>query len=121
MTISPPLIPDHGPFNELANRFARELSSAFGYSLPEAEEHIRRFYIEYEKSIPERRRFLEEKGVKTEPMSAEEVFWHDDSALVLQIGYQLAGGDVSGVAFLDWRKRCWDALKRGERVPAPLT
>jgi hypothetical protein len=68
MTISPPLIPDHGPFNELANRLARELSTAFGYSLPE--EHIRRFYIEYEKSMPERRRFLREKGVKTEPMTA---------------------------------------------------
>lgn len=119
MAIAPPLTTDDHELNELGNRFARELSSAFGYPLREAEEHIRDFYLEYEKSMPERRRFLQEKGVKTEPMTTADVFWHDGSALVLLIGYRLAGGNPNSLEFLDWREACWEPLKNGQRVPEP--
>jgi hypothetical protein len=119
MTISPPLVPDDDGFNALANRLASQLSSAFGYPLPEAEKHIRDFYVDYQNSIPEQRKAFEKRGVSGEPMTAEQVFWHEDSALVLEIGYRLAGGDISGLKFLDWRKGCWDALKNGQRVPPP--
>ena len=119
MTISPPLFPDDDGFNLLANRFARELSSAFGYSLPEAERHIRDFYVDYQRSIPEQREAMKKRGFSVEPMTAEEVFGHEDSWLVLEIGYRLAGGDTRGVEFLEWRNGCWDALKNGQRVPSP--
>ena len=119
MAITPPLTLDDDELNELGNRFARELSSAFGYPLPEAEKYIRDFYLEYEMSMPERRLFLREKGVKTEPMTTADVFWHDGSALVLLIGYRLAGGNPNSLEFLDWRKDCWDAFKSGRRVPQP--
>lgn len=119
MAITPPLTQDDDELNELGNRFARELSSAFGYTLPEAEGHIRDFYLEYERSMPERRLSLQAKGVSTEPMTTADVFWHDGSALVLLIGYRLAGGNPNTLEFLDWRKDCWDALKSGQRVPKP--
>jgi hypothetical protein len=126
MTIAPPLAPDDDNLNETANVFARELSSAFGYPLPEAEEHVRDFYLEYERSMPERRRALAKAFVahgldaeKAEPMNTAEVFFHDGSALVLLIGYRLAGGDPNTLEFLDWRKGCWDALRNGQRVPTP--
>jgi hypothetical protein len=73
MAITPPLS-DHEPFNQLANRLASQLSSAFGYTLPEAEEHIRNFYVDYERSMPERRRYLKESGVQLEPLTTEDVF-----------------------------------------------
>lgn len=120
MTITPPLIPGDDHFNALANRLAATLSTAFGYSMPEAEEHIRNFYEAYEKAAPERRALLQKNGInETLEWSAADLFWHDDVALVLRIGYGLAGGDVNSVAFLDWRKTCWEALRNGQRVPAP--
>jgi hypothetical protein len=120
MTISPPLVPDDEQFNKLANRLARELSTAFGYSLEESETHIRNFFNEYEKSIPERARSLREAGVTREfDWTTVDLFFHEDSALVLYIGYQLAGGDPTSLKYLDWRKNCWDPLKLGERVPLP--
>ncbi|MFT3722960.1 MAG: hypothetical protein QM773_05170 [Hyphomonadaceae bacterium] len=121
MTISPPLIADHEPFNALANRFARELSTSFGYSLSEAEEHIRNYYFEYEASIPEMNRRLKEvHGIEPTEWSAELHFWHEGSAIVLLVGYRLAGGDPGSLKFLDWRKNCWDALNSGQRVPPPM-
>ncbi len=119
MTISPPLFPEDDGLNDLADRLATELSTAFGYSLPEAESHIRNFYLDYQRSIPEQREIMKKKGVSAEPMTAEEVFGHEDSWLVLEIGYRLAGGDVRGTKFLEWRNGCWDALKSGQRVPTP--
>lgn len=120
MTITPPLIHDDEAFAKLSNRLAQQLSTAFGYSLPEAEDHVRDCYQEYEASIPDRRRSLREAGVTTElEWSARDHFWHEDSALVLHIGYRLAGGDPNGAAFLEWRKTCWDALRSGGRVPSP--
>lgn len=120
MAITPPLIPNDDDFNELANRLAAKLSSAFGYSLPDAEEHIRNFYIEYEQSAPQRRKVLKDKGVQEDlAWSAAELFWHDDVALVLLIGYRLAGGNTNTLEFLDWRTACWDALKSDQRVPDP--
>jgi hypothetical protein len=119
MTISPPLTPGDDAFNALANRLAGQLSSAFDYSLAEAENHIRDFYLDYQRSIPETRKVYAQRGVTTEPMTAKEVFWHEDSALVLEIGYRLAGGDIGGVEFLEWRKGCWDVFISGKRVPTP--
>ncbi len=119
MTITPPLSEDDQDLNDVANRFATELSSAFGYPLPEAEEHVRSFCLDYEASRPEARRVLLDNGVSTEPMTTAEVFFHDGSALVLEIGYRLAGGNPRSLEFLDWRKDCWDALKSGQRVPKP--
>jgi hypothetical protein len=120
MTISPPLVADDEQFNKLANRLARELSSAFGYSLEEAETRIRDFFNAYEESIPARARYLRELGVSKElDWTTVDYFFHEDSAIVLHIGYQLAGGDPTSLKFLDWRKDCWDPLKLGERVPLP--
>ena len=93
-------------FDRLVNRLARELSTGFGYSLEEAEKHLSDFYEAYDKNPPE-------------GWTAADYFWHDDSAVVLRIGYELAGGKSSSLAFLDWRKECWEPLRKGERVPDP--
>jgi hypothetical protein len=120
MTISPPLIPGDDLFNRLADRLAATLSIAFGYSLEEGEGYVRDYYVEYDQSLPAMRDRLKSAGVETEfEWTAADHFWHEDSALVLFIGYRLAGGDPTGVDFLEWRKTCWDALKLGQRVPLP--
>ena len=120
MTITPPLVPGDEAFNRLADRLASTLSNAFGYSLREAENHIRDFYVEYDKSLPARRDRLKYAGVDREfEWSAVDLFWHEDRALVLYIGYRLAGGDPDSLEFLEWRKTCWDALKLGQKVPWP--
>jgi hypothetical protein len=106
MAINPPLIPGDEDFNHLADRLAATLSVAFGYSLQEAELHIRNYFVEYERrEIP--------------GWSAADHFFHDGVAVVLLIGYTLAGGDPTSLAFLEWRKSCWDALRHGRRVPSP--
>jgi hypothetical protein len=122
VTITPPLVPGDESFNCLADRLAASLSTAFGYSLEEAEGHIRDYYLEYEQSLPARRDAFKKAGVaKAFDWTAADLFRHDDIALVLFIGYRLAGGDPHSVEFLDWRKTCWDALKAGQRVPSPRT
>lgn len=93
-------------FDRLVNRLARELSTGFGYSLEKAEQHLSDFFYAYEANRPQ-------------GWTAADYFWHDDSAVVLRLGYELLGGDSHGIAFLDWRKACWDPLKNGERVPMP--
>lgn len=120
MIITPPLVPGDEPFNRLADRLASTLSIAFGCSLQEAENHIRDFYVEYDKSLPARRDRLKYAGVDREfEWSAVDLFWHEDRALVLYIGYRLADGDPDSLEFLEWRKTCWDALKLGQKVPWP--
>jgi hypothetical protein len=121
MTISPPISPDDDSLNQLANKLAGQLSSAFGYTLAEAETHIRDFYVEYDRThVPAAHAAMKEFGYTGDNVyTAADLFWHDDSALVLLIGYRLAGGDTNTLAFLDWRKGCWDALFSGQRVPAP--
>jgi hypothetical protein len=120
MAINPPLIPGDEEFNHLADQLAATLSAAFGYSLQEAELHIRSYFIEYERSLPARRDQLRRLGVPAElEWSVADHFWHEGKALVLLIGYRLAGGDPAGSAFLEWRKGCWDALRSGGRVPSP--
>jgi hypothetical protein len=121
MTITPELVFGDDVFNELANRLARELSSAFGYTLAEAEKHIADFYAEFEASIPERSLALREMGSDGElhAWTALELFFHEDSALVLMIGYRLAGGDIDRLEFLSWRRICWEPLRNGQRVPSP--
>jgi hypothetical protein len=122
MTISPPLIPGDEEFNRLADQLAATLSAAFGYSLQEAERHIRNYYVEYERSLPAMRDQLRRAGVKRQyEWSAADHFWHEGEALVLLVGYRLAGGDPESSVFLEWRKGCWDALKHGRRVPSPPT
>lgn len=121
MTITPPLAPeDDYHFNKLANEFAEQLAASFGYTLQDAEEHVRAFFTEYENSIPARRSSLKAMGVELEPdYSAIDYFSHEGNAVVLYLGYRLAGGNPEGIEFLDWRKNCWDALRRGERIPLP--
>lgn len=107
-------------FNELADRLARQLASAFGYPLAEAEQHIVEFYRRYEEWTPVQAQNLKEKGINPEwAWTAKDYFWHEDSALVLELGYELAGGKPHSLAFSDWRKGCWDALRNGQRVPLP--
>jgi hypothetical protein len=106
MTLSLPLDEENEYFDQLANRLARELATGFGYSLEEAEKHLSEFYLAYDKKRP---------GGWT----AADYFNHDDSAVVLRLGYELAGGNSSSLEFIDWRKGCWEPLRNGERVPAP--
>jgi hypothetical protein len=120
MAITPPLDPNDDDLNWLANDLATKLASAFGYPLPQAEEHIRKYYLEYERAAPLRRQVLRDHGAPEErAWTAKEVFGHDYSSLVLEIGYRLAGGDVRSEEFFEWRKTCWDALKNDQRVPPP--
>lgn len=107
MTLSLPLDEENEYFDRLANRLARELSTGFGYSIEDAERHLTDFYLAYDKMRP---------GGWT----AYDYFNHDDSAVVLRLGYELAGGDSSSLAFFDWRKACWEPLRSGERVPVPF-
>ena len=106
MTLSLPLDEENEYFERLANRLAHELSTGFGYSLDEAEKHLSDFYEAYDKERP---------GGWT----AADYFWHDDSAVVLRLGYELVGGNPSSLVFLEWRKECWKPLRNGERVPDP--
>jgi hypothetical protein len=120
MTITPPLVPGDEEFNRLADSLASTLSNAFGYSLQDAEKHIRDYYVEYDRSVPAMRDRLKKAGVEREyEWSAADHFWHEGPALVLYIGYRLAGGDPNSLDFLEWRKTCWDALKLGQKVPWP--
>lgn len=118
MTITPPLVPHDRFFNRLANRMARELWKGFGYPLREAEQHIWNYFHEYEQALPFRRRKYWREDRSGFDWTARLLFFHDESALVLDIGYSLAGG-AGGLDFLDWRSGCWEALWNGRRIPLP--
>jgi len=106
MTINPPLNPADPDFNSFADKIAATLSKAFGHTLSDAESYVRAFY--------EFRQSRDFGG-----WSAEDYFFHESFAIVLEIEWYRVIGEAWDIDYLDWRKICWDPLSAGARVPPP--